>query len=260
MCQARGLAKTSCPVDHYVVVSMESRQTMGSLGSACPGARVLWVEAADGALPISTARNTGAEHAIAEGADLLIFLDVDCIPSERLVERYCAAASTERGGRSLLCGPVGVLPPSPPGGYDFDNLAATAHVTTTRPVPGSEEIVDCQDYHVFWGLSFAVTTESWSRIGGFCPEFIGYGGEDCDFAETARQAGIGMQWVGGAWAYHQDHPKGNPPVEHLHEIVRNANVFHRRWGWWTMSGWLHAFETLGLASYDEDAKLWVTLS
>jgi N-acetylglucosaminyl-diphospho-decaprenol L-rhamnosyltransferase len=99
-------------------------------------------------------------------------------------------------------------------------------------------------------LSFAVTVGTWTRIGGFHPGYVGYGGEDTDFAEQAHAAGVGMGWVGGAMAFHQYHPVSTPPVEHLREIVDNAHVFHRRWGWWPMTGWLDAFADLGLAAYD----------
>ena len=39
----------------------------------------------------------------------------------------------------------------------------------------------------------------------------------------------------------------DPPVEHVADIVRNANLFHERWGWWPMAGWLEAFDARGLA-------------
>ena len=31
-------------------------------------------------------------------------------------------------------------------------------------------------------------------------------------------------------------------MHHLASIVRNANVFHDRWGWFPMEGWLAEFE------------------
>jgi hypothetical protein len=61
-----------------------------------------------------------------------------------------------------------------------------------------------------------------------------------------------MRWVGGAHAFHQFHPVSDPPVEHLHDIVRNAEIFHQRWGWWPMEGWLTAFHERGLITRDEN--------
>ena len=65
-----------------------------------------------------------------------------------------------------------------------------------------------------------------------------------------------MLWGGGATAYHQHHPSASPPVQHLGAIVANANRFHRRWGWFSMGGWLSAFAELGLAELDEDIDQW----
>ena len=38
-------------------------------------------------------------------------------------------------------------------------------------------------------------------------------------------------------------------MQHLDDILRNAAIFHRRWGWWPMEGWLDAFAERGLARY-----------
>jgi N-acetylglucosaminyl-diphospho-decaprenol L-rhamnosyltransferase len=59
-----------------------------------------------------------------------------------------------------------------------------------------------------------------------------------------------LTWVGGAWAYHQHHASPDPPVQHLHDIIRNAAIFHRRWGWWPMTGWLREFERRGFTVFD----------
>ena len=81
---------------------------------------------------------------------------------------------------------------------------------------------------------FALTSPVWQRIGGFCTEYTGYGGEDTDYAQKAAAEKITMRWVGGAHAFHQFHPISEPPIEHLADIVANAALFHRRWGWWPM--------------------------
>jgi len=112
-------------------------------------------------------------------------------------------------------------------------------------------------YELFWSLSFALTTQTWESIGGFCEAYNGYGAEDTDFAQIARQVGIGMYWVGDALAYHQHHPSAEPPVQHLDDILTNGTIFARRWGWWPMQGWLSAFERAGLARYDAEADQWL---
>ncbi|GMA21078.1 hypothetical protein GCM10025862_30990 [Arsenicicoccus piscis] len=100
-------------------------------------------------------------------------------------------------------------------------------------------------------MSFAVTPRTWRRLGGFCEDYTGYGGEDTDLGFTARERGIDLVWVGGADAYHQHHPVSDPPREHVADIVRNATVFHQRWGVWPMEGWLAAFEREGLVVHTD---------
>ena len=53
-----------------------------------------------------------------------------------------------------------------------------------------------------------------------------------------------------ARAYHQHHPVSSPPVEHLHDVLRNGRLFCDRWGEWPMRGWLEQFERRGLVRRD----------
>ena len=207
------------------------------------GADVIGVASSPRGLPLARARNTGARHALAAGAELLVFLDVDCIPGPNLLARYQAAASQE----ALLCGPVAYLPPQP----------GPARPHPARPVPPEDAVLAGGDHTLFWTLSFAVTPATWRRVGEFCEEYVGYGGEDTDYGQLARRAGVGLCWVGGAWAYHQHHQTESPPVRHLDDILRNAALFHRRWRWWPMEGWLSAFAERGLAHYDRSARRWI---
>ncbi|GMA39209.1 hypothetical protein [Mobilicoccus caccae] len=46
-------------------------------------------------------------------------------------------------------------------------------------------------------------------------------------------------------------------MAHLSDIVRNANIFERRWGRHPMEGWLDAFAEAGLARYDAEADAWL---
>lgn len=249
--QRRALART----EHHVVVAM-GREEAPRCRSVCGATSdVVVVEPAREGLPLAAARNAGAERALRGGAELLVFLDVDCIPGDALVARYRAAATTEPG--SLLCGPVGHLPPPPPGGYPATGLAASARVVGDRPVPPPDALWTGGDHALFWTLSFALTATTWTRIGGFDEAYVGYGGEDTDLGQRARRAGVGLCWVGGAWAFHQHHPTRTPPVQHLEDILRNAALFRRRWGWWPMQGWLRAFADRGLAHYDADADRWL---
>ena len=168
---------------------------------------------------------------------------MDCLPARELLDHYAHAARS--GPPALLCGPVAYLPPPPPGGYDPDRLSDHPfHAARPAPPPGA--LVTGGDHRLFWSLSFAIPAAGWVRVGGFCPDYAGYGGEDTDFALLAQRAGLGLTWVGGAAAYHQWHPDGSPAA-HQADILRNGALFAERWGWWPMGGWLDELAALGLA-------------
>lgn len=253
--QREGLRRSTAMVQHHVIVAMAD-PSAATMAKDEPPVMPLRVSVPDGRLPLARARNVGAKAAITAGADFLIFLDVDCIPSPGMIQRYLDC-STEDPVARLLCGPVAYLPPAPPGGYDLDRLGAIAQAHPARPCPREDQTIRGGDARLFWSLSFAMRTDHWRQVGGFCESYCGYGGEDTDFGQRAAAAGVRLDWIGGAWAYHQFHPSEDPPVQHLHDVLANANIFYQQWGWWPMSGWLHGFERLGLAEYDP-ARGWVS--
>lgn len=251
--QQEALARCRPAPDLVVVVSMGD-PSIEELVARGPtrDAIVVPMPAAVGALPLARARNLGVRTAMAAGVDVLVLLDVDCLPVPGLVGRYAAAATGPARG-DLLCGPVAYLPPLPVGATAYDPAtlaAATPHAA--RPAPGDGEVVRGGDPRLFWSLSFAVHRTTWEQVGGFDEAYEGYGAEDTDFGQRARRAGVSLTWVGGASAHHQWHAVSDPPVEHLEDVVRNANLFARRWGWFPMEGWLAAFEEEGLAARDGD--------
>ncbi|WP_424186358.1 glycosyltransferase family 2 protein [Actinokineospora sp. G85] len=197
-------------------------------------------------LPLAAARNLGATTALDAGATTLVFLDVDCLPAPGLVTRYRAAARTP----AVLCGPVTYLPPPPRSGYPLDDLPAWIDPHPGRPAPPDGQVVEDDRWHLFWSLSFALTARTWTRVGGFCERYRGYGAEDTDFALSADRAGARLLWLGGAHALHQHHPptRHQPGVEV--QIVDNARVFHARWGWWPMPTWLEDLRDRGLVDFD----------
>ena len=247
--QLDGLADSTRPADVHVVVALGDPRVAGIVNHrvAEAGDPIRVVDCpADESLPIALGRNVGAQAALREGAELLIFLDVDCIPGAELIERYHAVASLPEHADALLCGPVTYLRPPPPTGYDISESRAHPDPHPARPAPPDGAAVDTTDYTLFWSLSFAVKAVSWQRIGGFCELYRGYGGEDTDFAQCAAARQVPMRWIGGAHAFHQYHPVADPPLDHLDDILRNAAIFHRRWGWWPMEGWLSSFAAQGV--------------
>lgn len=256
--QQRGLLLGRVRPEVYVVVGMgdpvaAAGVTAGPLaGSGCT---LVGLDLdIDGPLPLAAARNAGAQAARAAGADVLIFLDVDCVPAPTLVAAYTAAVAGE-AAPTLHCGVVHYLAAGVDAGR-LDPARLRGRPPPSRPHPAPGQSIPSQDWHLFWSLSFAVSAGTWRQLGGFCEQYRGYGAEDTDLSYLAFRQGIGLRWLGGADAYHQYHDSPAPPVQHLHDIVRNAGVFHRRWGFWPMQGWLTAFADLGLARYDPAGDHW----
>jgi hypothetical protein len=239
--QQEGIAGGTALPDVRVVVAMRAAEAPGYRERCGSTAEVVALPGRGADLPLARARNAGAQRALARGAECLVFLDVDCIPSPTLVERYVEVAADD----AVSCGTVAYLPPDP-----ARDLAAAAAPHPARPAPRDGEVIPGGDHRLFWSLSFAITATAWERVGGFDETYSGYGGEDTDFGQRARAAGLDLHWVGGADAYHQHHPVSDPPVEHLDDILRNGARFATRWGWWPMEGWLRAFAERGLVRPD----------
>lgn len=210
---------------------------------------VLRVEPGRSGLRLAAARNAGADCAAASGAELIVFLDADCVPGPDLVDRYVDAAV--RHPDAVLCGPVTYLEP----GVDVsdrDTLLASTNPHRARPFPPAGQSLPAaeDDYNLFWSLSFAMTADAWAASPRFDERYEGYGGEDTDFGFALRNANIPLVWVGGAHAYHQHHPTSSPPWQHLDDILKNGRRFAERWGEWPMTGWLAAFEEAGAVRWD----------
>lgn len=266
--QLWGLARQVQQPDVYVAVAMDDPAIADVVAAhAQPGwdVTVASVDSSPEGLPLAAARNRGARAAIEAGAQMLVFLDVDCIPSPTLVQRYAAVLGERRGspsrGRGLApvvaSGEVGYLPPvEDTRDYRDHDLDDLARPHPARPVLGADEVRVAGDLRLFWSLSFALEVDDWHTLGGFCEDYVGYGGEDTDFGQRLGAAHGTLLWVGGAAAYHQHHPSESPPVQHLDAIVANANRFHQRWGWFPMEGWLERFAEMDLAQVERRTGEW----
>lgn len=212
-------------------------------------------------LPLAAARNAAAARARELGADLLLFLDVDCIPGPGTVATYLreARATPYPPRPAIWCGDVAYLPdhtqlpPAPDGhpdegGYPLERLAELGQHRPDRVLLADGERRREPDLRQFWSLSFALTAEDYAATGGFCPDYVGYGGEDTDFGQVVGRLGGSLTWIGGATAYHQHHPPASVDRAHVASVVRNATLFARRWGWWPMESWLEGFAERGLAA------------
>ena len=240
--QARGLAASGTPPGEWVVVGMNEYPDPPEAGVPAVTGRA----DAAGRLPLAEARSRSAELA---SGDVLVFLDVDCIPAPDMLGAFAATLAAADG---LWMGDVRYLPKGAAAGEwtaaDLE-AAAVPHPLLPRlegrPLPSDR-------YELFWSLCFACTKATWDRIGGFDPSFGGYGGEDTDFAFSAREAGVPFGHC-PARAYHQHHAVCQPPLNHLASIVENARRFRGKWGAWPMEKWLRQFAEAGHVTFDPAA-------
>ena len=231
--------------DHWVLVAMSDPSLADGWDDLAPAPYVVPLEADRSALPLGAARNLGARTALEQGAEVLVFLDADCLAHPRLVAGY--AEEVGREPDVVWSGPVTYLPP----GLSEEELVEPWRMDrphAARPAPAEGTVLHGAEPALFWSLSFATSGELWQRIGGFHEEYAGYGGEDTDLAFAADSLGVPFAWTGNARAYHQHHPTTDPPVQHVDDILRNAHLFHRRWNSWPMLGWLQEFQRMGLVA------------
>lgn len=239
----RGLARSTVLPDELVVSVMQKDRY--DLPNAPFPIRQIMLGSAG--IPLAAARNRAATEADGE---LLVFLDVDCIPRSTCIEDYRFHAGKLSG---LLMGEVAYLPKDATRfGIDepvFDRIGVK-HSERAGPPAGPS--APCRDYRCFWSLNFAMAKSDFEATGGFDEKFVGYGGEDTDFGRVVATCDLPIWWVRGAKAYHQYHPHHMPPVHHLDSVLANVHRFIEKWGEPTMQHWLRAFVLMGLVERDGD--------
>ncbi|CAN5332129.1 glycosyltransferase [soil metagenome] len=254
--QGRALAASVPLPDDYLIVHMDEPGAAAVETAATLHPEHLSVTPStgtDAGLPLAAARNRGARRALELGAEVLVFLDVDCLPTPGLVDRYADALGREP--HAIVSGAVGYLPQQTE--YDRpERFGEIGHFHHFRPRIADGALAKA-DPRLFWSLSFALTAETWRLTGGFDERYVGYGAEDTDFALSAVERGIELLWAGGAEAFHQFHETEDPPVQHLDSILRNGALFAERWGFWPMGGWLEAFGERGLVGREAATGNWV---
>lgn len=196
-------------------------------------------------LPLARARNLAASEA---RHDVLLFLDVDCIPMASLLGDMRPAAENHN---ALVCVEIRYLNESAvQDDWQEDALRrnSVTHPVRSFPVVGTR--VESNP-GLFWSLAFAAKGSLFRDLGGFDTAFTGYGGEDTDFGFRAHAAGVDLLFLGGTGAFHQFHIVCDPPLQHFEDIIRNAEIFHRKWRTWPMEGWLASFQSMGLIRIGE---------
>ncbi len=245
--QAWGLQRQDRPGFGWVVVRMGGPDVGDVVTQPGLDVTVVDLDVPDGApLPLAGARNAGVRAA---GGGTVVLLDVDVVPAPDLVGCYADAVARTDG---VVAGPVGYLPEGVPATrQDLAAMHDAARVHPARPVPADGELLAEERWELLWTLSLAAPVELVARAGGFDERYVGYGGEDTDFAMRLRQAGARLHWVGGAWGYHQHHAEVGRR-DKVPDVVRNASLFRSTWGWWPMSGWLTELQRDGVVVWDPD--------
>jgi N-acetylglucosaminyl-diphospho-decaprenol L-rhamnosyltransferase len=235
-------------LDSYVIVSMEPQPPR------VRGADVIHRPTEDrNALPLSAARNAAIDRL--SDLDLVVMLDVDCIPDPGILDGYRRALEIIGTQPVLLAGPVGyldALTPSQRALSPADRCRAQGDIKREAPSRGVRREPRME---LFWSLSYAVRPETHHRIGGFDEQYVGYGAEDTDYAFRAKQRGAELWSVADAWAYHQPHPPVSADAAAVTAIAANVNRFHREWGIWPMTDWIRQSVARADVRWDADGAL-----
>ena len=242
----KGLAQSSRLPDECVVVHMnEAAEPVGDMPFPCH--RHNYTDEAE-KLPLPMARNVAAQKAT---GDVLLFLDVDCIPSREMVAAYEKAIAQRPD--AILMGAVDYLSedskPQMKQGWTEDFLRANSEPHPKRDASGLAPLSVEENYGLFWSLSFCLHRSVFEQLGGFSECYPSYGAEDTDFAWKARARDIPLLWVPEALSFHQYHPSPVPPWHNFESIVRNARIFYQQWNQWPMEGWLKVFADEGYLNW-----------
>ncbi|MEE4210046.1 MAG: galactosyltransferase-related protein [Parvularcula sp.] len=238
-----GCVSQSQPADEIIVALMggTSDHLPSHLAEACR-----FISVPGEKLPLAAARNAAADSAT---GDDLLFLDVDCIPAPDFVEHSLRTRAPHR----VLMGDCRYLARGEAEEKDFQTLWARAERHPARPLPSNDEgstyLVPMTE---FWSLVFALPKALFEDTGGFDEDFIGYGGEDTDFARRLAQVGAELHFVPDLRAVHQWHEVSIPPLQHFGDIIRNAELFRRKHGVWCMDYWLGQLKERGFIRVERD--------
>lgn len=240
-----GLERSHRRPDQVVIVFMD--QPDGTVAATDLPVTVGHV-GGEGGLPLAAARNEAARLAI---GDVLVFLDVDCIPAADAVGTLAAEVRARPG--ALVTGSPRYLGPRWLEGLDGAELEDGVLRRLSRPHPARAVLRPgpSTQWALVWTLVMAIGADDLAALGGFDEGFRGYGAEDTDLAFRARDAGLTLV-VSPAEAFHQHHGVMRPPLQHFDAILANAHRFRDVHGTWPMDGWLRAFADRGLVAWDPE--------
>ena len=244
--QRTGLAESELQPDEWIVIGMGQDVQLSPL----PCVRLVTdrVDYDGENLPLAEARNRAAEICSNEK---MVFLDVDCIPSKQMLTFFDQVLT--ESPQLWMGNALYLTSDATAGQWQIEDLKQDAVQHPLLPELSDGERLAADKYERFWSLCFGITKTDFAKIGGFDPQFDGYGGEDTDFALQAQDVGVQFSFV-GATAYHQHHSVCKPPLNHFASIIRNAKTFFKKRNVWPMESWLLQFAEQGLIEFTPDEK------
>ena len=189
--------------------------------------------AASETFPIAKARNRGFDTCT---TDKFIYLDADCICPDTLLG---AMASSLTAGK-LVTANVNQL------SHTVDDVTESLLKQLVTSQQGTAEKIPFIEFDT---TIFGVTREDYDRVGGFDLDYCGYGLGDLDFAARCSQAELYLLNT-GRYVYKHFHAHYHPPVNHLCDIVTNAETFKQKWGTYPTCKVFAQFAELGLINSD----------
>lgn len=256
--QVSGFSLGADVPDLHVVVALADRTvTQGRL----PITSDRWTTLIDGLptvrqqLPTARALHLGIERAVEAGADLLVLLEVTCIPGPRFLQTLHEhlAEHADARGPVLWAPTVQRLRPAPTEGYEFTRLEEWVRAARQQPsAPLDPELAGAPiDPDTFSSPCLVISAADLAAVGGLCPDYVGGMGHDTDLAAAVTDAGGAVRLVPGATAYRRHGTTGPPDEVHLACAMHDAQLFRGRWGRWPRAPWLTELVETGRISLEE---------
>jgi GT2 family glycosyltransferase len=164
----------------------------------------------------AAARNLGAAHCCGE---ILVFLDADTVPApdflRQLTRRVAQCRDVVAVGRRRHADLRGLpVDADPAGAVELDEPA-----WLRDGYAGTADLLaaDGRSFRFVISAVMACRRALHEELGGFDERFVGYGGEDWDFAYRAWNAGAVLVHEPGAVAWHDGPEWAGRPGSHRHE-------------------------------------------
>ncbi len=184
------------------------------------------------ALPIAQARNRGAA---ASKANNLVFMDVDCVPHPELFS-LLTAPPTRGMVQTTRFTEMAVM--------SRNERYSELHALAAR---GARAEVTASSRDTFNSALFSLSRTDFMHLGGFDEGYYGFGIGDIDFATRCARHGMPVK-THDVMTFKQYRHSRRCPLNHLLDIVANANRYREKWGYYPQTAWLTAFIAQGFVS------------